>query len=244
MPTPSAEVREDEVVGIVVSDLLATGHTAELLDRPDRNPDRTDGLTVDAELGVDGERWAMDVITLRYASELESIVAKLTARLKREFGPQLDATGTRLSVVGHVLVDEGGMEGLIDLAQRAVRSGEQEWNGGELAFVQPRPAGEDSVGVDPWLGRTADLRVELITSSGEAISKKLLRQFGRARGLGYRTCLALDQKGASDLQYPGNFLPSPHTVLRAVTDIEHHLGVAADALALLATGGSVQWLRL
>ena len=64
MPTPSAETLEDEVVGIVVSDLLATGHTAELLDRPDWNPDRIDGLTVDAELGVDGERWAMDVITL------------------------------------------------------------------------------------------------------------------------------------------------------------------------------------
>lgn len=243
MPTAAAEAREDEVVGIVVSNLVAGGRSAELVDRPDRNPDRADGLTVDAELRVDAERWAMDVITLRYDSQLESAVGKLEARLKREFGAQLDAGGTRLSVLGYVLTDETGNEGLVELARRALRSGEQEWSGDELAFVQLRPLGEDSVGVGPWLGRTADLRVELTSSSGGPIAKKLRRQLGRARDLGYQTCLALDQKGAGDLQYPANFLPDPATILQAITDVEQQVGVNVDLLVLVASDDAAHWLR-
>ena len=96
VPTPDATRREDHVVDLVISDLVRSGRSVTLLDRPDRNAERTDGLTVDAELLVDGQRWAMDVTTLRWRSGLEGAVEKLKVRLKREFGADLDATGRTL----------------------------------------------------------------------------------------------------------------------------------------------------
>jgi hypothetical protein len=88
VPTPFAADREDQVVRLVISDLVGSGHAA---DRPDRNPSRSDGLTVDAELSVDGERWALDAMTLRWRPALEGSVAKLEARLEKEFRAQLQA---------------------------------------------------------------------------------------------------------------------------------------------------------
>ena len=86
MPTPAAERREDEVIALIAADLIRSGRSASILDRPDRNSDRTDGLTVDAELAVDAELWALDVTTLRWHQDLEGAVQKLQARLTREFG--------------------------------------------------------------------------------------------------------------------------------------------------------------
>ena len=53
MPTPAAERRKDEVIALVSADLLRSGSSVTLLDRPDRNPSRADGLRVDAELAID-----------------------------------------------------------------------------------------------------------------------------------------------------------------------------------------------
>ena len=91
MSTLFAADREDQVVRLAISDLVGSGHAAELVDRPDRNPSRSDGLTVDAELSVDGERWALNAMTLRWRPALEGSVAKLEARLEKEFRAQLQA---------------------------------------------------------------------------------------------------------------------------------------------------------
>lgn len=49
MPTQMAERREDEVIDLVTADLKRhSGQLATVLDRPDRNRHRADGLTVDA----------------------------------------------------------------------------------------------------------------------------------------------------------------------------------------------------
>ena len=61
----------DDVVTLVVEDMIRSGGLAALLDRPDRNPDRTDGLTADAELSIDGALWAMDVMTMRWRTDLK-----------------------------------------------------------------------------------------------------------------------------------------------------------------------------
>jgi hypothetical protein len=87
VPTPDATRREDQVVDLVISDLGRSGRTVTLLDRPDRHVDRTDGLTVDAELSVDGQRWAMDVTTLRWRSGLEGAAEKLEVRLSGSWAP-------------------------------------------------------------------------------------------------------------------------------------------------------------
>ncbi len=67
----------DDVVTLVVEDLIRSGGLAALLDRPDRNPDRTDGLTADAELSIDGALWAMDVMTMRWRTDLKGSVQEL-----------------------------------------------------------------------------------------------------------------------------------------------------------------------
>jgi hypothetical protein len=77
MPTPAAERREDEVIALIAADLVRSGCSATILDRPDRNAGRADGLTVDAELAVDAERWALDVTTLRWHQGLEGAVQKV-----------------------------------------------------------------------------------------------------------------------------------------------------------------------
>jgi hypothetical protein len=58
MPPSTAEQREDKVISLLVADLMRLGRTAAVLDRPDRNADRTDGLTVDAELALLGAVFA------------------------------------------------------------------------------------------------------------------------------------------------------------------------------------------
>jgi hypothetical protein len=79
LPTPAAEQREGRVIALVIKDLIESGRAVMLLDRPDRNRDRSDGLTVDAELEVDGERWAMEVTT----SSGESLGHKLRGQFSR-----------------------------------------------------------------------------------------------------------------------------------------------------------------
>ncbi len=86
MPTQAAEQREDRVVELVIADLVCSGKSVTLLDRPDRNALRNDGLTVDAEIMVDGQRWAVEVTTLRWKSGLEGAVRKLKSRLTTVFG--------------------------------------------------------------------------------------------------------------------------------------------------------------
>jgi len=102
VPTSAAESREDRVIELVVAELVESGYAAELVDRPDRNRSRPDLLTVDAELSVGDERWALDVMTLRWRPGLEGAVEKLEARLEREFRSQLDPVNTTLVVTGHV----------------------------------------------------------------------------------------------------------------------------------------------
>ena len=56
-----------------------------------------------------------------------------------------------------------------------------------------------------WLGQSADPREDILLSSGEPITKKLQGQLSRARDLGFRTCLAIDQRGSS-LNFRANFM--------------------------------------
>ena len=135
VPTPDATRREEQVVDLVISDLVRSGRSVTLLDRPDRHPDRADGLTVDAELSVDGQRWAMDVTTLRWRPGLEGAVEKLEVRLKREFGADLDAAGRTLVMTCHVSADEDVIRSLVELARSAVTSGQNQERNDEAAFT-------------------------------------------------------------------------------------------------------------
>ena len=183
MPTPAAERREDEVIALVATDLLRSGSSATLLDRPDRNASRADGLTVDAEFAVDGERWAMDVTTLRWHQGLEGAVQKLQARLEREFRRQLEAAEWTLVVTCHASADEKVIHSLVELARQAVVSGHSQDRGDEAAVLSPWSPGLGAVVVQPWLGQSANLREEIVLSSGEPLEKKLGGQLKHAGSL-------------------------------------------------------------
>ena len=243
MPTPAAERREDEVLALVTADLIQSGRSAALVDRPDRNPARADGLTVDAELSVDGERWAMDVTTLRWRRDLEGSVQKLKARLERELGAQLRATSRTLVLTCHVTSDEPVIRTLVELARRAVVSGLDQMLGDEAAVLWPWSPELGPVEVQPWLGQAADLREEIVLSSGEQITKKLQGQLSRARDLGFRTCLAIDQRGSSDLKFGANFMPLPGTIAAAVGQTEAAAKLSFDVIVLVGNDDTITWIR-
>jgi hypothetical protein len=137
----------------------------------------------------------MEVTTLRWRSGLEGAVEKLEVRLKREFGADLDAAGRTLVMTCHVSADEDVIRSLVELARRAVTSGQNQERNDEAASLWPRAPELGAVIVQPWLGQSANLQDEIVLSSGQPIGKKLRGQLSGARALGYRTCLAIDQRG-------------------------------------------------
>ena len=198
VPTPDATRREEQVVDLVISDLVQSGRSVTLLDRPDRHPDRADGLTVDAELSVDGQRSAMDVTTLRWRSGLEGAVEKLEARLEREFGADLDAAGRTLVMTGHVSADEDVIRSLVELARRAVTSGQNQERNDEAASLWPRARNwaQSSCSHGSASRRTGRTRS---SSRRDSRSGRSYEDSYPAREplvtLGYRTRLAIDQRG-------------------------------------------------
>lgn len=243
MPTPAAERREDEVIALVTADLLRSGRLATILDRPDRNPHRADGLTVDAELAVDDDRWAMDVTTLRWRSDLEALVQKLKGRIENEFGAGLHNAGQTLTVTCDLSPDEQAIRELVELARQAIMSGQPQRRGHEAARLWPWSPQLGAVDVQPWLGQSANLQDEIVLSSGDPLRKKLRGQFSRARDLGYRTCLAVDQHGSPDLKFGANFLPLPDTVSAALQQVEATAGTSFDIVVLVRDGNTVHWIR-
>ena len=189
VPTPDATRREEQVVGLVISDLVRSGRSVTLLDRPDRHPNRSDGLTVDAELSVDGQRWAMEVTTLRWRSGLEGAVEKLEVRFKREFGADLDAAGRTLVMTCHVSADEDVIRSLVELARSAVTSGQNQERNDEAASLWPRTPELAAVIVQPWLGQSANLQDEIVLSSGQPLGKSCEDSYPVREPLG--TALAL-----------------------------------------------------
>lgn len=244
MPTSAANAREDQVIRLIHESLLATGHNVVLVDRPDRNrPSRIDDLTVDAEFSVDGERWALDVTTLRWRPSLEGAVERVKGALDREFRVELERSQTTLVLYCHPSAERGAEHSLVGLARAAIESGKDQRREDELAQLRPRSAGLEAIEVCPWLSETPDVKEEVVLSFGAAAAKKLKVQLTSARALGYRIALAIDQRGAEDLRFGANFLPSSATVASVVADLETQTGVLLDAVLLVGPENDVQWLR-
>ena len=98
--------------------------------------------------------------------------------------------------------------------------------------------------VQPWLGLSADLQEEIVLSSGEPITKKLPGQLSRARELGLRTCLAIDQRGSSGLKFGANFMPHARTIFAAVDHTERLAEIAFDIVVLVRNDDMVTWSRI
>lgn len=244
MPSHSACEREDQVVDLVIADLSRSGRLVKVVDRPDRGQSRRiDGLTVDAELEVDGERWALDVTTLRWHSGLEGAVQKLKVQLTEEFGPQLEAAGRSLIVICHISKNEKSILSILELVRQAVVSGRNQRHGDESAAFCPWSPALGAVEVQPWLGQSANLTEEIVLSFGNPLEAKLKGQLLKARSLGYRTCLAIDQRGSPDLKYGANFLPSPETILIAIQKVEAKVGTSCDYLVIIRENEAVYWIR-
>lgn len=243
MPTPAAALREDRVIELVIDDIVRSGRSVALIDRPDRKAECNDCLTVDAELLIDGQRWAMDLTTLCWHSELEDAVQKLTSRLTREFGSRLEAMGRMLCVTCHIGTDEAVTGPLIDLARAAITSGQNQRRGAEAATLWPCAPALGTVVVQPWLSRSPNVLEEIVISTGEPIGKTLRRQLSYARAFGYWTCLAIDQRGSPDLTFGAHFLPLPGTIILAVQQVEATEGDSFDAAVVVREDDAVVWIR-
>jgi len=246
VPTPEAEAREDAVVELVRESLNAAGLAAELTDRPDRSK-ATPGYTVDAEFDVNGARWALDIMTLRWNAQLESRTSKLAARLEADFTEQLKADGLVMRMTCLAPKDETALGRLVEMARRAVETVKSVDAGDEGVSLYARPpdwpSDEPPVEVSPWLGEHAHVQTELVSSFGESLAKKLQGQLARARSFADRVGLAIDQVGARDLRFGANWMAAPETVELAVTEVEREVGLKLDFLVLIPANGQVRWLR-
>lgn len=245
MPSPAACEREDRVIELIIDNLSRSGREVNLKGRPDRLPaDDTGGLTVDALLQIDEECWALDVMTLRWGQQYEGFVEKLTRELNRRFGGQLRNMKRTLCVTCSVNSEKSHFQELLTMAASAMASPEGcRGIGLEEARLWPWSPGIGPVEVQPWLGQSANVREDLRLSSGNALKKKLLGQFQRAREMGYRTCLAIDQRGASDLKYGANFLAIPQIVVAFLEEIEAEVGTSLDLAAIIHENDGVSWVR-
>jgi hypothetical protein len=143
----------------------------------------------------------------------------------------------------HVSADEDVIRSLVELARCAVTSGHDQERNEEAASLWLRTPELDAVIVQPWLRESANLHDEIVLSSGQSLGKKLRGQLSGARALGYRTCLAIDQRGAPDLRFGANFMPHPETIVAAVEQVEVAARVSFDLLALIRDDDTVRWLR-
>jgi hypothetical protein len=246
LPTPEAEAREDEVIEIVLDSLVSAGVPARITDRPDRSRN-TPGYTVDAELEVNGVSWALDVMTLRWNSLLESRVARLEKRLIQEFAAPLEAMRRVLSVTCHPPRDLRDMERIVTMARNTVDTSRETLKGDEGASLYARPsdwpADLPPITVSPFLGEHAQIRAEIVSSSGESLAKKLNGQLARARLLGKRIGLAIDQRGSSDLKFGANWMAHSETIAMAIQEVEQETARSLDFLAIAKADNTVEWLR-
>ena len=149
-----------------------------------------------------------------------------------------------LIVGGPVDSTEATSTAYVELARRAVATSEEQWDEGRMAQLRPLAEGVPKVEVWPLTGTNAELRLEIITSSGKPIAKKLNRQLSRAAELGHVTCLVLDQRGADDLEFGANWLVQhPETVMSALEELEQDAKSRADRVALVRPDNSLIWLR-
>jgi hypothetical protein len=179
---------------------------------------------------IDRERWAIDVMTLRWRHPLEAAVGTITKKLTTEFEAALSARNTSLLVHCHAVTDPGSLSDVVELCKAALESGQDQHRGDHVARLVPPETGLPRIEVQPWLAQSADLAEEIVSVSGPPLVKKLPRQLRVARERNYRVGLALDQRGADDLAFGANFLPAPATIVAAVRRIAQREEMALDAV--------------
>ncbi len=122
-------------------------------------------------------------------------------------------------------------------------SGQTKLRVDEAATLWPWSPEIGAVEVQPWLSQSANVSEEIVLSFGEPLGNKLTKQLSRARELGHRTCLAIDQRGSPDLEFGANFMPLPGTIIAALVQIEAAAGESIDVVALILKDDALFWIR-
>jgi hypothetical protein len=270
LPTDDAKRREKDVVNLCAHWL--PGAEVEGYPEDDDPPGRFPiDLTVDGALatvhGLSRQLWSIDVMTLAWHANLIPTshgveaalrpgldeLAKLhNAAIKVEFWP------VPITPVGKIDPEYCRFDQVKKEAQAILK-----WVSEELRVrshsirvfadvqvrIKPRdedpwdlPPGEGRVIFAPYLGRNPRSLDELRSSLTKSLTKKLSRQFPRAKSYGHKTILALDAIGASDLRFGANDAVDSGTVsqflqesLRAATEgvLDVCLYVGRDGISFL-----------
>ena len=244
MPTEDANRREDEVIDLVVRSLCDHGRRTLVVDRPDRRQSqKPGGLTVDVILEIDGEKWAMDVMALTWRRDRNPAVDKLAARLTKEFGSKLIAINKTMFLIAHVSLDQAVQDSLVELVRSALDSGKNLRCRDESVEFYPWQFRLGPVCVQPWLQTSFRVSEEIFNSAGPSIAKKLRGQALRARELGFRAMLAMDQRGSRDLKYGANYMAHPQTIRIALERTESDVEQNFDSVAVVQANDTVNWIR-
>lgn len=228
----------------MVRSLCDHGHQTQVVDRPDRHKSQEpERLTVDVILDIDGEKWAMDVMALTWHPDLTPAVEKLTTQLTKEFGPKLTAMKKTMFLRAHVSPDQFVQDSLVEIVRSAIDSGEYVRRGDTSVKFDPWEEQVGAVWVGTWLQGSFRVQDEIFNSAGPSIAKKLRGQALRAHELGFRTMLAMDQRGSRDLKYGANYLAHPQTIRIALERTESDVEQNFDSVAVVQANDTVNWIR-
>lgn len=233
MPTPGSLASEDEAIDALMRHLTARGHSARLRSRPDRQPEHL--LTVDAELDIDGVRWAVDVCAASFSPLLRPASDRAESLLRSALEPIAAAAGVGIHV--QCVAQEGapgapwGVEyyqaliaAALALAPEGIGASRTVTDGAHVEIIDRSDANRHGVQISIWLGRSPDIAAELTRDLRTPIHNKLTGQLQRAREAGLRVGLVIDARRPRTSATGGTSTPPTSRFRRRFSACPHGAG--------------------
>lgn len=256
----SKSEHEDEAIGDLLDFLRSQGDQADLVSQPDR--DLSSPLTVDAMIEWNGVVVAVDHCLLSRPAELPSAVDHAKTELSRLLPVAVDA-GLLLLVSFQPQAGERGQDWgaeyysrFVELARTAIASGKQadfgSGVGGVKALTPPAglEPGVEFIYVDDLTG-TGVIAEQVEAGIRRTVLAKLDKQLARAKELGHRTGLLVDQQprpGGNSVVWPAGPETVAAVIRTAVTEHEQGAGPVLNYVWMRRTRRvedeycDVQWL--
>ena len=220
---------ERAAVHALVRELAERGRRAVVVSWPEDEERDPRGLTVDALVDIDRELYAVDHSRVTYGPHVpatpDESASGLAQRLDRVAADHGRAIVVSLAPSpGAQTVRDGFYDDVVELAEAALLDGTSLLAEDGTTSVQvlqtPTIGGSsDRVAIFGWVASTPTVREQVQSALRAPVEKKLTRQLARARTLGYRAILLLDQVAPPDAVAPSNEMASPATIGSVLNDL-------------------------
>lgn len=231
---------EREAVRSFTRELARRGRRALVVSWPEDEERDPRGLTVDALLDIDGELYAVDHSRVTYGPRVVPALVESDRRLAERL-ERLAAAHGRAIVVSLAPPDgspgarDAFLDLVVELAEAALLDGTSYLADDGATSVQllPTPTirgGPNRVAIFGRLASTPSVEEQVRSALRAPVEKKLSRQLARARSLGYRAILLLDQYPPPAAVAPSNELAAPATIASVMGDlVVDHPGVLTES---------------